>query len=107
MNKKQKIVVWIGIILISLILILPRYHDTDGWHTAEGEPLGGWENTITRTRLCIIVGLVSAGLIVTFKGKDTETPSPIFQWLKEVWDRSFTSSPDKAKNKNNDQGDKK
>ena len=67
MNKRQLIVMWFGIILFCLILVFPE------WHSGNRNYPGYWKNSITRTKLCLIVPAVAGGLIVTFRNKDDES----------------------------------
>ena len=59
MNKKQLIIMWAGIALFSLILLFPE----------SKREMVGQRIPVTRTKLCLIVPAVVAGLIVTYKNE--------------------------------------
>ena len=67
MNKKQKICMWVSICLFSLILIFPNSTTRKFSYGTYNAPR--WKNSITRTKLCLIVGAITGGLIVTLKDK--------------------------------------
>ena len=69
MNKKQLIVMWVGIGLVSLILLFPV--KIKGYRRSTFSPRvwDGWKIPVTRTKLCLIVPAITAGLIVTYKNK--------------------------------------
>jgi ABC-type spermidine/putrescine transport system permease subunit II len=67
-KDKQVIVFWLIIILISLFLIMPTLQK--GITSFEGEQIGGfWDTSVDRYKLCVAVGLVTFGLIVSFRTK--------------------------------------
>ncbi len=70
MNKKQLIILWTTIIIISLILLFPEHRSRIGY--IEGRELwqARWSIPITRPKLVALAVITSMGLIVTFRGKE-------------------------------------
>jgi len=68
MNDKQLVVLWLGIFLISLILVFPSYQRKIS--SVGGEKTKGyWESDIPKPDLCIVAGLVTLGLLITYRAK--------------------------------------
>ncbi len=72
MNKKQLIVMWVGIGLVSVILFFPVKIQTNRRSTFSPRVWDDWKIPVTRTKLCIIVPAIAAGFIVTFKNKKSK-----------------------------------
>ena len=73
MNKKQFIVMWVAIVLISLILVFPAKQNEAGRTRRRGGSFwDSWEIPVTRTKLCLIASATAVGLIITFKGKKSK-----------------------------------
>jgi len=76
MNKKQLIILWFGIGLVSLILLFPAKKKNPSHKRGTiGPTLIVWDNwkiPVTRTKLCLIASATAAGLIVTFKNKKSK-----------------------------------
>jgi hypothetical protein len=83
MNRKQKICLWIGITIIVLLVLFPPWHSYVP-PNATPEPLGyafifvppkdygGFHPVLNIPRLivqCVLVSIISGGLIVIFKEK--------------------------------------
>ena len=60
---------WVGIGLVSLILVFPKYRRAINFRTSQTYRKSTWSVPVTRTKLCLIVPAVTAGLIVTYKNK--------------------------------------
>jgi len=73
MNKKQLIVMWVGIGFVVLMGILPpKNFIADGFRYEFGLLLGKSSSFVDFGKLliqCSIVGIITIGLIITFKDK--------------------------------------
>ena len=73
MNKKQLIVMWVGIAFVVLMGILPPMNFiADGFRYEIGLLLGVSSRSVDFGKLliqCSIVGIITVGLIITFKDK--------------------------------------
>ena len=67
MNKKQLIIMWVGIGLVTLILLFPKEHRRLKSTFSQGHSI--WRIPITRTKLCLIIPVITAGAIVTLNNK--------------------------------------
>jgi len=76
MNKKQLIVMWVGIAFVVLMGILPPMNFIGGGFRYKfGLLLGRSSSFVDFGKLliqCSIVGIITVGLIITFKDKKPE-----------------------------------